>query len=509
MRIKACRLTRSLPGWGDGALAIVDQFVRSQERDQPIRLSTKLFQGLGIIPVSLKELAFNTFLLLYYNQVLGLSASYASLALLIALIVDALSDPIVGSFSDNFRHRLGRRHSLMYAASVPFAVCIYLLFSPPSAVADYLPVWLLMFALGTRLSFTFFAVPWNAMFAELSDDYKERSELISYRFAVGWIVGIVFVFSIYSFIFVASETYPQGQLNPAHYQTFALVLSLTVFAGAFLTTHLTRDQIPYLRQPPASLRRFSLPVLWEELGLAVKNRNFRVLIFAVLASAVVSGTNQALQIYMNTYFWDFSGEQLRWTAVAVLGGLLAFFTVLPLQNLLDKKYLLVTCAISIMVVTMVPVTLRLLELAPANGTPGLVVMIVTAATISAYFATIALIMFTSMVADTLDVQEYETGLRQEGLFNSVMTFASKATTGAGILIAGLIIDHVIGLPQGAARAQITPEMILRVGIVDAYVVPLFNVVWLSLVLQYSITRDEHTQIQKVLSRRRMPDSLNS
>ncbi len=217
----------------DGDLNINSQFVRSRERDGPIRLSTKLYQGLGIVPVSLKELAFNTFLLLYYNQVLGLSASYASFVLLIALVVDAVSDPVVGSFSDNFRHRLGRRHPLMYAASIPFALCLYCLFAPAEIAQGYLQVWLLLFAVGTRLSFTFFAVPWNAMFAELSDDYQERSELISYRFAVGWIVGIVFVFSIYSFIFVASDAYPQGQLNPANYQTFALVLALTVFSRCF------------------------------------------------------------------------------------------------------------------------------------------------------------------------------------------------------------------------------------------------------------------------------------
>lgn len=341
------------------------------------------------------------------------------------------------------------------------------------------------------------------MFAELSDDYQERSELISYRFAVGWVVGIVFVFSIYSFIFVASDAYPQGQLNPAHYQTFALVLALTVFAGAFLTTHLTRDQIPYLRQPAESFRRFSWRVLFEELGLAIANRNFRVLIFAVLASAVVTGTNQALQIYMNTYFWAFSGEQLRWTAIAVIGGLMAFLTVLPLQNLLDKKYLVVTCAVATMVVTMVPVTMRLLGWAPPNGSDALIVLIVGTAVINAYFGTITLIMFISMVADTLDMQEYETGLRQEGVFNSVMSFSGKATTGAGILIAGLLIDHVIGLPRGATSEQVTPEMILRVGIIDAYVVPLFNVVWLTLVLKYSITREGHAEIQQKLLHKRV------
>ena len=48
-----------------------------------------------------------------------------------------------------------------------------------------------------------------------------------------------------------------------------------------------------------------------------------------------------------------------------------------------------------------------------------------------YFVTIVIIMFASMVADTLDLQELETGNRQEGLFNSVITFSSKATSGAG------------------------------------------------------------------------------
>ena len=310
---------------------------------------TKVFQGIGIVPGSLKELAFNTFLLLFYNQVLGLPASFASLALLIALIVDAVSDPVVGSISDNFRHRLGRRHGFMYAAILPFSLSIYLLFSPPDIVQNHLFVWLVACAVATRLSFTFFAVPWNAMFAELSDDYSERSELVAYRFAIGWLVGIVFVYSIYAFIFTASADYPQGQLNAAHYESFALVLAVTVFVGAFLTTHLTRDQIQYLRQPSATLRSFSWQVMFEEVTLALKNADFRALFFAVLAMAVVVGTNQALQLYMNTYFWELGGEQLKWMAFAVFGGLIAFFTVLPLQNRFDKKALLMSCCLAIMV----------------------------------------------------------------------------------------------------------------------------------------------------------------
>ena len=60
-------------------------FVRPKRRDLPISLGTKVSQGIGIVPSALKELAFQGFLLLYYNQVLGLPAFYTSIALGIAL----------------------------------------------------------------------------------------------------------------------------------------------------------------------------------------------------------------------------------------------------------------------------------------------------------------------------------------------------------------------------------------------------------------------------------------
>lgn len=180
-----------------------NRFAPRLQRHGPISVRTKLFQGLGTIPDAIKDFAFRTFLLLYYNQVLGLAASEASLALLVALIVDAVSDPVVGSYSDNLQHRWGRRHPLMAAAAIPLSISIYLLFAPPAMAEGYLFWWLLVFAVGTRFSLTFFAVPWNALFAEMSDDYRERSELISYRFAVLWLISPFFTYSVYAFISTA------------------------------------------------------------------------------------------------------------------------------------------------------------------------------------------------------------------------------------------------------------------------------------------------------------------
>lgn len=457
-----------------------------------------------MVPGALKELAFQSFVLLYYNQVIGTPATYVAIALGIALVVDAISDPLVGSFSDNFRHRLGRRHPLMLVSVLPFSVFIFGLFAPPDQItedATYLFIWLLLFTVGTRLSITFFLVPWNALFAELSEDYNERSNLLAFRFACAWIVGIAFSFSIYTFVFTGSEAFPQEQLNPDNYVGFALVLAMTIGVCGLLSTLFTLDQVRYLPQPQADHRHFDWRAFKEEVKAAVTNRDFVFLFFAVLASGVISGTNQALQIYVNTYFWGLDGDALRWLALALVGGFLAFLTVVPLQKRVDKKYILVACSVAIMAVTAVPVSLRLMGLAPDNGTPELVAIVVFTTTLVAYFGTLGLIMFASMVADTLDIQEYRTGLRQEGLFNTAMTFSGKATTAGGILIAGLLLDFVVRMPEAADVTAVTEEMIFRIGVLDAYVVPIFNVLWLWLALKYTITREHHAEIRALLSAR--------
>ena len=94
-------------------------------------LSTKLYYGFGAVAYGAKSNGFNYLLLFFYSQVIGLRADLVSLGILIALIFDAVSDPIVGYLSDNTRSRLGRRHPFMYAAGVPVAIAYFFLWSPP------------------------------------------------------------------------------------------------------------------------------------------------------------------------------------------------------------------------------------------------------------------------------------------------------------------------------------------------------------------------------------------
>jgi Na+/melibiose symporter-like transporter len=483
------------------------QFKRARDRVGRVPTSTRIFQGVGALPEVFKDFAIKTFLLLYYNQVLGLPALYVSAALFIALLVDAVTDPIVGSYSDRFHSKLGRRHPFMYASAVPLGISVFFLFSPPEiadgALRDTLLVgWLLLFVIAARVSMTFFYVPWSALFAEFSDDYEERSAIVTYRLFMAWVGGITFSFSVYSLVFPATADFPLGQLNPASYTTFALVLAIAIPIAVLVTTHLTKDQIPYLMQPQGEPKPFRFASVVEDLRFALTNHDFLLLFAAVLTSSVVIGTNSAFEIYMRTYFWGLDTASLRWLSLSFTGALIGFATVGLLQRLFDKKYVLIGCSIALIIQGMLLVGLRFLDLLPPNGSPTLLVLLILDSILRGYLGTVAFVMFVSMVADTLDVQELNTGRRQEGVFNAAVTFSSKATSGLGLLAAGALLDLVIGFPQGTAAASPSPDTIFRLGLVDGFLVPLGNVVWMLLILRCTITRESHAEVRRQLDSRR-------
>ena len=95
-------------------------------------LGVKLFYAVGATATNLKLRALSTFLVIFYNQVVGLPPQMVGSILAIALIFDAVLDPVLGQISDNLRSRWGRRHPFMLAAALPYAVCFFLLWNPPA-----------------------------------------------------------------------------------------------------------------------------------------------------------------------------------------------------------------------------------------------------------------------------------------------------------------------------------------------------------------------------------------
>ena len=273
----------------------------------------KLLQGTGALVGVARGSAYGA-AFFYYTQILGLSGTLTGVALAVAVMFDAVSDPYVGSWSDNTRSALGRRHPFMYGSILPLGVTILGLLSPPNLLVDntvLLFSWLTVFAIGTNLAFTLFSIPYTAWLAELSDDYDERTRIISYRTAFGIAGMSLGGFLINNYIFASTAVYTQGQLNPERYPILGISAALIMMVFAFITTHFTRSHIPFLAKPTTAPKPLSILLVLKEFKVALEIGNFRTLFIAMLLIGAVGGTYGALDMHRMTFFWGMRPEDMR------------------------------------------------------------------------------------------------------------------------------------------------------------------------------------------------------
>ena len=178
-----------------------------------VPLKIKAIHALGSAAETIIGVAFNTFNFFFYTNLLGVPGTLAGLAITIALVFDAISDPLVGTISDRWKSKLGRRHPFMFAAPVPVMACLVLIYSPPDWDSTGLFIWLTVLTIVMRTSMTLFHVPHLALGAELSADFTERTRVMSINTLLGGLGGLGTGFIAYSFVFASTPEFENGLLN--------------------------------------------------------------------------------------------------------------------------------------------------------------------------------------------------------------------------------------------------------------------------------------------------------
>jgi Na+/melibiose symporter-like transporter len=266
-----------------------------------VGLSTKLFYGLGSVAYGVKDNGFSAFLLLFYNQVLGLPAPWVGAAIGIALVVDSVLDPIVGQISDSWRSRWGRRHPFMYFAAVPAALAFYCLWRPPTGLSHgQLFAYLLVTAVVVRSLITLYEIPSTALGPELSENYDQRTALFGFRFFFGWWGGLTMTVLALGFLLGPDATHTVGQLNPAGYAAYGAVSAAIMIGAILISAAGTHKFIPHLKQPVAA-SRFDLKVWLAAVRVILANRSFRAIMASALFSSMAAGLGLALNSYFVTY----------------------------------------------------------------------------------------------------------------------------------------------------------------------------------------------------------------
>ena len=478
--------------------------LRPMPSDKQIPTRVKTAWGVGAIADGCKNAGFDVFLGLYYVTVLGLPGTMSGLALLIALLFDAVSDPLVGSISDNFRSRWGRRHPFMICAAVPMGLCFFLLFSPPAGLGEEaLFAWLLAFSIGTRLSLTLYKVPADALGPEMTDHYDERTTLTAFRWAMGLGGGIALQVIGWLFFFEDRTAVAEGRLDLDNFPAFGTFVAVVVATSIGIGTFGTRSVIPRLR-PPETTARFSARRFLDGVRAAFQSHSLRILLGAAVISQTAVGVTEVLSVYMSTWFWGFDSDQMAILAgVTVVPVVIGVLVARRLTLLIgDKRKTFIRLILVLIVWAPLAVLARVFDLAPENGSTGILVFVIGHTAVIMLLAVQIAILSSSMLMDVTDEVALVSGERHEGVVMSALSFAGKCTSGLGNFV-GLSALQWIGFPSGdAAAIEAVPEdTILSLGLLAGPGLIVFYVATVVLVMRLRLTRERYDEIREELARR--------
>ncbi len=471
-----------------------------------VSVKDKLGYATGQIAESANFVAFDTFLFFYYNQVLGLPGTLAGLAVAIALVFDAVTDPLVGSLSDGWRgKRFGRRHPFMMASIIPLTLSIYAIFQPPAGLADMqLFLWMLVFTILARGAMTLLGVPYISLGAEMSSDYHERTSIVVWRQMVGYVASIIILGLAFGVFFAETPDYANGMLNPDGYRSYIIMTVIMIAVSAMVmiwrTTKfrdISRNANLTDSHPIRALRK-----AFRELKQALSVRSFSALFSGLLAIFILSGIQKAFTNHVGVFFWEFTTDQLFIYAMSLMFGIMIGIpTAASLAPHMEKKTLFLGALAASILVGAVPVLSRLYGVFPENGDPMLIWHVSGWTAMWALLVGITLVIGDSMMADITDDYEARYGDRQEGIFFGARSFSAKAATGVGTLLGGVGLD-LIGFPENASQAGDIPQETLNwVALLGGPIWAPLSILALLFVMRYDITKERLKNIHLALMAR--------
>lgn len=459
----------------------------------------KAMFGIGSAAFGVKDGGLGVFLLIFYNQIMGVPATQVSFAIAVALIIDAFADPFIGVVSDRWRSRWGRRHPFMLAAAIPVAILYFVLWNPPHFVAGSMFLYILVISVALRIAVACYEVPSAALVPELSRDYDERTSILSWRLFFQLIIpALVYFIVLNTFMKAQPPQYPNGILNPAGYTPYAIFASLVMVASILISTIGTRSRIPYLKTNLDAPRVGVLQVIRETFR-SLTNPSFVLVTISAVFSAMASGIGTALSTYFGIYFWQFSSKQLSLLGFAAV---IASFIAPPLSPWISRRFGKkgggIALAAAWLIIAQAAPVLKLLGFLPPAGSNALLAILFCTTVAGWALILAALILLISMITDVNEDNELRTGQRAEGVFAAAGSFVNKVVSGIGVFIGGILIDFV-HFPTHASPKTVDPDIVRHLVMVNIPVQVVLVGIAIALLALYRIDRAVHEDNLRKLS----------
>lgn len=414
----------------------------------------------------------------FYTDVVGADIALVGFVLLAIRLFDAVSDPVIGALSDRTQSPLGRRRPWIALGVPPLVIALYLLFAPPALSPDGALLWFGVGLFVVFLAWTAITVPYESLGAELTQDYDERTAILSLRDGA-LILGTILA--------AASPAIIQGVLGlgdgpdaeRAKFRAVALSYAPLVVLACLACVWLVKER-------HAHRSSTAIPSL-RTLGARLKNRPFRILLASYTIAAIGSNLPATLIPYYVDYVIGDPNVEQYLLLYFLTGVVLLPFWVRLAKRVGKKPAWLAAAALNSLTFAGV------FFLGPGDSQAYAILVIASGL---GFGATLALP--SAMQADVIDYEELRSGERKEGEIIGLWAVSKKLAAAFGVFLAFPILGAVGYVPNATQ-----PEaVVLTLKILYALVPSLFNLLGLWVAWHYPIDKAAHEKILEAVRARR-------
>ncbi len=408
-------------------------------RTQTNKLSkaTKLGYSIGQATDSLGFNIFYFFFLFFLTDFAGIPPAIAGTISLVAILWDAISDPIVGYLSDNSKSKHGRRRPFMLAGLVPYTICMFLLFNNIDLGQDAKIIYFYIIAIAFWTSYKVFVIPFFALGAEITNDFDERTTLRAY--ASVFIYVSVLMASSLPPIFLAKLG--EAGVDPvASWRYLGIIFAAGIIITGLICWRATRGKEPKIN--------------WEEKTSEIKENFFKTykevlrlkatmtLGLSVFAWGGVAVLLSSGPVYLMSNNLGYSGELQ--SLYFLLSSVFAIL-MLPLINWLSSKFGKKAVYVGTMLLGAVGMFAFTFIGFPSFGI-YLVYTVMFGLGNAAFWT-----LYYAMMYDISEVDEFKTGKRREGAISSIMSFFQKLGAACATWLIGILLS--VGGYDGTLEVQ--------------------------------------------------------
>ena len=429
--------------------------------------------GVGDLSVNLFFQSAIIYLLFFYTDVFGISAAAAASIFLVARLVDAVTDPIMGMIADRTKSRWGKFRPYLLFGAPPLAVVAVAMFSVPDLEGDQKVLYAYATYILFSIAYTIVSIPYSSLTAVITEDAQERTNLSAYRMAFALGGGIIVGVGTQPLVTFFGGGAEGFQTTMALYGVIAVLLLAVTF-------RFTGEKVTAVAEKP--------PTVSEMISVMSRNLPLWLLIVAFLMGMLAYIVRSSAVIYYFQYNLGRS-DLFPIYMLFILLGQLAGIVVTPwVANKWGKKNTYVIGALLGMITGVV------FYFTPYDALGA--IFVISAA--GSFFFAAPTVLAWSMLPDTVEYAEWKQGVRADGAIYATSSFFQKLAMAVGGALAAMVLSST-GYVAGEAQSPGALEGILLMVSVGPVLAMLVGIVaiWF-----YPLDEEMHMSIRKDLEARR-------